>query len=211
MKIALCSLMLLAVVPAVQAQKSQKELKKELTAKVDKDSKKEAKKMVKEGWKTMPGNLPIEKQIQRSRYARLDTDENGEPLYFVATGRGIGGSYAGAKDDADLQARAFIVNEIDNLVQKTVDGKRGTSNFGPGEVETISETVAASRSEVSARLQGLTPVLEIYKESRNQFEVELTLTVDRKKAIRFAQGEYRKELLKKSEKLAESFDRIMEE
>jgi len=35
---------------------------KELNDKVDKITKKEAKKIVKEGWKTAPGALPLEKQ-----------------------------------------------------------------------------------------------------------------------------------------------------
>ena len=57
------------------AQQSSKELKKELRAKVERDCRKDAKQLEKDGWKVMPGKLPIEKQMQNARFAELDTDE----------------------------------------------------------------------------------------------------------------------------------------
>ena len=52
-----------------EIMKERKELhkasKKELNEKASKDARKEAKKLSKEGWKTAPGALPLEKQLDK--------------------------------------------------------------------------------------------------------------------------------------------------
>ena len=53
--------------------------KKELTAKVDKVVKKEAKRLAKEGWVVSPGALPLEKQLERSYTMEYEYDEDQFP------------------------------------------------------------------------------------------------------------------------------------
>ena len=48
-----------------ERQEVQKLAKKDLKAKVDKNTRKEAKRLKKEGWQVKPGALPLEKQLER--------------------------------------------------------------------------------------------------------------------------------------------------
>ena len=49
-----------------ERQEIQKMAKKDLKAKVDKNTRKEAKRLKKEGWQVKPGALPLEKQLERA-------------------------------------------------------------------------------------------------------------------------------------------------
>ena len=69
---------------------TQKLAKSELTAKVDKTTKKEAKRLKKEGWVVSPGALPLEKQLERSYLMEFEYDENLFPKYIMANAQSIG-------------------------------------------------------------------------------------------------------------------------
>lgn len=196
--------------PAATAQMSDKELKKELKAKADKESRKEAKKLEKEGWKVMPGKLSLEKQLMESKYAELDEDENGQKLYFIGTNQSVGGNYTAAKQIADSRARLELARAINSTIAEKIQETMSTKDFGEGDVESVSEFISANSAIVAAQLQGVMPVLEIYREgAKNTTEVMVLVKVNAAQALKNAKMAYRLELEKKSEKMAKDLDNIL--
>lgn len=196
--------------PAASAQKSQKQLKKELNAKVVKDNKKAAKKLAKEGWKVMPGKLPLQRQLQDTQYAELDTNDKGEKLYFVGMHQSIGGSYTAAKQIADTRARGELAQAVFSSVQQSVEDKVGHLDLGDGDIETIEEFVSASKTLISAQLKEVVPTLEMYRElDNNRYEVRVAVKMNAEDAMKLAKRGLQNELRLKSEKLAESLDVIL--
>lgn len=215
MKKVLSLLMLFAAmtvaVPVANAQKTDKQLKKELKAKVDKDSKKTAKSLQKQGWKVMPGKLPLQKQLQAAKYAELDVNDQGDKRYFIGTHQAVGGNYTAAKQIADNRARVEIAQHVQSSIQQKIQEQVANKDFGDGDIMVIDEFVSANTSLISARLQGITPVLEIYRETgRNQFEVMVVEKIDAAKALKDAKMGLQSELKTKSQKLSDDLDKLIQ-
>lgn len=210
MKVLLCSLVLMITCQVVHAQSTNKELKKDLKSRVEKDCRKTAKALVKEGWKIMPGKLPMERQIQDSRYAELDKDKNGERLYVTATHDAVGGNYSAAKKIADDRAHMELAANISSTLSEMVKGKLSNTNYGEGDIDLIDEFISTNKNLVSVRLQSIFPVLEIYREKDNgAFEVRVMVKVNAADALKAAKRAYHDELYKKSEQLAKELDEIL--
>lgn len=208
-RVCVCSLALLFVCSSVEAQSSNKQLKKELKSKVEKDCRKTAKALTKEGWRVMPGKLPLERQIQDSRYAELDRDDQGERLYFTGTHKAIGGNYSAAKKIADDRARMELAESISSTLSELIKGKVASTDYGDKDIETIDEFVAANKNLVSVSLQGVFPVLEIYREKDNKVEVQVMVKTNAPQALKLAKKAYRDKLYQQSEKLAKELDELL--
>lgn len=194
---------------AAQAQSSEKELKKDLKAKVEKDCRKTAKQLEKEGWKVMPGKLPLEKQVQASRYAELDTDKDGEKLYLTATHRAVGGNYSAAKKIADDRATTELAERVSKTISEMVKGKLSSTDYGDGDIETIDEFVSANKNLVSVSLESVFPILEIYREKDNKVEVMVMVKSNAAKALKAAKKAYKDKLYQQSADLAKELDELL--
>lgn len=199
----------LLVCSTAQAQSSAKELKKDLKAKVEKDCRKTAKQLEKEGWKVMPGKLPLERQIQDSRYAELDTDNNGEKLYLTATHKAVGENYSAAKKIADDRAASELAERVSKTISEMIKGKLSSTDYGDGDIETIDEFISANKNLVSVSLEGVFPVLEIYREKDNKVEVQVMVKVNAAKALKAAKKAYRDKLYQQSADLAKELDELL--
>ena len=63
-----------------------KSSKKQLSQRASRAARKEAKRMKKEGWKTTPGALPLDKQLDKSYLMQYEYDENMFPkIGFLMT------------------------------------------------------------------------------------------------------------------------------
>lgn len=204
-----CSLILLFAYSAVEAQSSDKQLKKDLKSKVEKDCRKTAKQLQKEGWKVMPGKLPMERQIQDSRYAELNEDKDGERLYLTGTHKTVGGNYSAAKKIADDRARMELAENINTTISGLIKGKLSSNDYGEKDIEVIDEFVSANKNLVSATLQGVFPVLEIYREKDGTVEVQVMVKTNAKDALKLAKKAYRDKLYQQSEQLAKELDKIL--
>lgn len=208
-KVFVCSLALLFAGSTVNAQSGDKQLKKDLKAKVEKDCRKTAKKLEKEGWKVMPGKLPLERQIQDSRYAELDKDKNGEKLYFTGTHQSVGGNYSAAKKIADDRARMELAEHISSTLSELIKGKLSNTDYGEKDIEVIDEFVSANKNLVSVALQGVFPVLEIYREKDDKVEVQVMVKTNAADALKLAKKAYRDKLYQQSADLAKELDAIL--
>lgn len=208
-KVFICSLVLLFAYSTVDAQSSDKTLKKDLKAKVEKDCRKTAKKLEKEGWKVMPGKLPLERQIQDSRYAELDKDKNGEKMYFTGTHKTIGGNYSAAKKIADDRARTELAGHISATISELIKGKLSSTDYGDKDIEVIDEFVSANKNLVSVALQGVFPVLEIYREKDDKTEVQVMVKTNAAEALKLAKKAYRDKLYQQSADLAKELDQLL--
>ena len=105
------------------AKKEQRQLKKELRKKADRASRKEAKAYAKGGWKTMPGSLPIAKQLQEAKYSTLMNDSEKKPVYILAKHQAVGGNYSLAKEIAYSRASAELAANICNKITRNSDDR----------------------------------------------------------------------------------------
>lgn len=203
-------------------EKTQKEMKKErkevakmsrdeLNGKVSKTSKKEAKRLKKEGWVVSPGALPLEKQLERSYLMQFEYDENNMPKYLMAEAMSIGETYDAAKLQALELAKQNLAGQITTEVTMLIENEVSNSQLAHEDAASIVESVSASKNLISQSLGRVLPVLEVYrtKNGTKNKEVLVRLAYDVEQAKTAAKRVVKEDLQKKGNKLHEQLDELL--
>lgn len=192
------------------AQQSAKDLKKELKSNVVRDVKKSAKQLTKEGWKTMPGLLPLEKQIEQTQFAQLDKDDKGNLLNLVGTNKATSKSYSAAKQMADHRAKMELARAVSTAITEKIKENTANNNLGDGDIELIEEFISANQATVSNVLTNIKTPLAIYRQlGDNKYEVDVAVSVNAKDALKAAKSVLTSKLSQKSAKLSEVLDKVL--
>lgn len=215
------ALVLAMAVPCTTLAQTQKELnkerkevvkqsKKELNAKVSRSTKKEAKRLQKEGWQVAPGALPLEKQLEKAYTMQYEFDESGYPLYIMAEAMSIGENYDGAKAQAIELAKENLAGQIQTEVTALVESTVANKQLAAEESATIVETVKASKNLISQSLGRVFPVVEVYRTKANKNkEVLVRLAYNEKMAREAAKRAIKQELEAKGQDLHKQLDTVL--
>ncbi|OHX64205.1 hypothetical protein [Flammeovirga pacifica] len=175
-----------------QTKKEKKQTLKELKGKAVKDAKKQAKALKKEGYTVIPGDLPMDMQIENSFFARLATDDNGDPKFFVAYQQSKGETFAAAKQAAYQLCLADIASQIGSeilgRIKSTVSNSEGMSD-----ATSATQVIASYQNNVSARL-GRTQQIVMLKKVDKLTYVTLSLKYPIAEAERIVKEDLRKKL-----------------
>lgn len=150
-----------------QQRKERQELakasKKELNEKASKAAIKEAKQLTKDGWKTAPGALPLDKQLDKSYMMQYQYDSDGFPQFIMAEAMSTGGNYDAAKMQALELAKqnlaGQIQTEITALIENTVENEQMDQN----EATSITRSVLAGKNLISQSIGRVVTVMETYR------------------------------------------------
>jgi len=171
----------------VKAQKKeQKDVKSALYKKTDKDARKEAKKLQKDGWKTM--GLPIDKQLENAWMKMYETDAAGFPRYIVVTVPVVANTVSAAQMQAENLAKVRIAGAIQTNVASLVDMAVANQEISQKEAASITKAVENSKNIVSQKLGRVVKIFEIYRQkSNNNVELRMTMVYDMRTAMSLAQ------------------------
>lgn len=184
--------------------------KKELSAKVDKTTKKEAKRLKKEGWMVTAGALPMEKQLERSYLMEYEYNENLYPKYIMANAQSIAENYDAAKVAATSLAITNLAGQIQTEVTALIENTVANKQLSAEEAASISETVMSSKNLISQSIGRTIVVVECYRvlDNKNR-EVMVRLAYDGEAAMDITKKVVREELEKKGQKLHEQLDQVL--
>ncbi len=189
---------------SVELAKQQKELNsinmRLLQIKPSKAAKKQAKKLRKEGWMVTGSDKPIELQITSDQLLaeELMADENGKPTkrYIQHSASAVQGTqkaaYADARAACQIEIAAMIETKIAGALLQRVDGIQSSSI----DSTTVDKFQQRAKGVFDTVITNVIPGLNIYRQlSNNNYEVQVTLSFDKKQiAIQL-----KKELLKQLE------------
>lgn len=193
-----------------ERQEIKKMAKKELSARVDKATKKEAKRLAKEGWVVSPGALPLEKQLQRSYEMEYQYDDLGFPKYIMANAQSIAENYDAAKTAATSLAITNLAGQIQTEVAALVENTVANQQLAAEDAVSISETVMSSKNLISQSIGRTIVVVECYRVLKNKNrEVMVRIAYNGEMAKQAAKQAVREELEKKGEKLHEQLDKVL--
>ena len=189
--------------------KHEKVLDKDLQKKAIKSARKEAKELEKEGFRTPVGKLPLDKQLETSWEKQAELDMDGNPYWYIATSRAIGGNQSAAALQATNAAKIDLAGQIQTKVSQLIEAKVANDDMGQEEAASLSSVVASSKSVISATLGRTIPLVEVYRTLPNKnVEVMVTLGYSMDAANKVAVDAIRKELASKSEELAKELDKL---
>jgi hypothetical protein len=193
-----------------ERQTISKMAKKQLDAKVSKSTKKEAKRLKKEGWVVSPGALPLEKQLERSYLMEFEYDANQFPKYIMANAQSIAENYDAAKTAATSLAITNLAGQIQTEVTALVENTVANKRLDPEDAASITETVMASKNLISQSIGRVITVIECYRILPNKNrEVMVRIAYNGEMAKEVAKKAVRQELEKKGEKLHDKLDKAL--
>lgn len=184
--------------------------KKELNEKASKAAIKEAKKLTKEGWKTAPGALPIDKQLDRSYTMQYQYDADGFPLYIMAEAMSIGGNYDAAKMQALELAKQNLAGQIQTEVTALVENTVANEQMDQGAAASITRSVMAGKNLISQSIGRVVPVVETYQVvngNKRQVLVRIAYSMNLAKSV--AKKAIKEDLEKRGEELHGKLDELL--
>lgn len=174
---------------AKQLAKEQQELNeinmKFLNGKPSKDSKKQEKLLVKEGWMVPAGGKTIAKQITETQLLgeELMADENGNPIkrYIIRSAQSIAGTFntgvAAARANAQVELTAMLETKVAAAMETKLDNQQNSAISAV----TVEKFHERAKSIIDASLKNTRTVLSIYRiTSNNNYEVQLQVAYDKK-------------------------------
>jgi hypothetical protein len=206
-------LMLLALTFAtvtVNAQQNSKDLKKEIKKKPVKEAKKEAKKFAKDGYKVAPGALPMGKQIEAAWMRQYEMDEDGYPLYIVASGNSVANTTSAAKLQATELAKLELAGSISTQVAALIESSIANQQLNTEEAASVTKTVAAAKNIIAQELGRTIPLFEIYKTLPNKnVEINVRIAYNSKKANEIAKRAITKKLEEETDIAHDKLEKLM--
>lgn len=184
--------------------------KKELSAKVDKTVKKEAKRLKKEGWLITPGSLPLEKQLERTYAMEFEYDATGFPKFIMANAQSIGQNYDAAKTAATSLAITNLAGQIQTEVTALIENTVANEQLAAEDAASITETVMASKNLISQSIGRVITVLECYRILPNKNrEVLVRIAYNGEMAKQAAKEAVKAKLAQKGDKLHQQLDKAL--
>ncbi len=171
-----------------------KEARKAAKEKVDKDARKEAKRLKKDGYLNLPGDLPLEKQLQRSFEMQYEFDDQGMAKFLVATGTASARSSAVASSNAMDNARVELAGLISSQVANLIKTNKANTQLTEQDFETIDKFLSSSQTFVNAELGMINPVVKAEKKNSSAFERRVLIGYSFEQARKVAQQLVKKEL-----------------
>lgn len=193
-----------------ERQEVVKASKKELNAKASKAARKEAKKLTKEGWKTAPGSLPIEKQLDKSYMMQYEYDYEGFPQYIMAEAMSTGGNYDAAKMQALELAKQNLAGQIQSEVTALIENTVANEQMDQSEAASVTRSVMASKNLISQSIGRVVPVVEAYRVvNGNSREVLVRIAYNQSMARAVAKKAVKKELESRGDSLHGKLNQLL--
>lgn len=197
-----------------QIMKDRKEIarmtKSELDARASKSARKEAKKYERDGWQVAPGQLPLEKQLDRTYRMQLEFNEDLLPKYIMSEAMTIGESYDAAKLQAMELAKLNLAGQMQSQIVALVENEVSNEQLPKEEAASVTRTVMASKNMIAQRLGRVITVIECYRvKSGKNKEVRVQIACTSDMAMQSAKTAVRDELEKKGEKLSAKLDSLL--
>lgn len=193
-----------------ERQEIRKASKKELNEKATKTARKEAKKLSKEGWITVPGALPLEKQLDKSYMMQQEFDEDMYPKYLMGEAMSIGENYDAAKMQALELAKQNLAGQIQTEVTALIENSVSNQQLGNEEAASLTQSILAAKNLISQSIGRTITVMECYRVKNNKNkEVLIRIAYNGDMAKVAAKRAIQNELKDKSEELHKKLDKVL--
>ena len=176
--------------------------------------KKQVKQWKKEGWKTMPGQLTLEQQMQRSvTYQEQYEDENAlMPKYVWGDASSEAQVYDAGKAQALELAQLNLAGNIEARVAQIIENSVGNDQTSHEQATSLVKTLKRAKRHVQAKLGQTIPVVEAYRELKNgnlQVRVQTFYSMDQ--ARRIAREAIRKQMEEEGKQMDPKLDKLIME
>ena len=210
LKSLMASLMLAVFSVTLVFAQTTKKAEKELKSKTMKSARKEAKKLVRQGYTVAPGAVPLEKQLENAWIKTMEQDEkSGYPKYVVANGNAIGETITAAKLQANEVAKFELAGTISTNVAALIEGNIANAQLDSKEAASVTEVTGAIKNLIVQEIGRVIQLLEIYKKVGKNVEVNVRIAYNGEMAVEAAKKVLRTELKERTKIQQEKLEKLM--
>lgn len=153
-----------------EINKERKELRSKIKEKALKKARKEAKRLSKrEGWRNLPGDLPLDKMIETSWMKmyemRMNDDGSESNAYIWASQSSVAGSKSAAKTSAIAKAMQDLGTQLNSHVSALTKRNMANIESDAYDAETLEEVISSAKIITSASLNKVKPIVVMYRTS----------------------------------------------
>lgn len=193
-----------------ERQEIRKASKSELNEKATKTARKDAKKLKKEGWTTVPGALPLEKQLDKSYMMQMEYDEDMYPKYLMGEAMSIGENYDAAKMQALELAKQNLAGQIQTEVTALIENSVANEQLANEDATSVTQSIMGAKNLISQSIGRTIIVMECYRVKTNKNkEVLVRIAYNGAMAKAAAKRAIQDELKSKSEDLQKKLDQLL--
>lgn len=193
-----------------ERQEIRKASKSELNEKATKTARKDAKKLKKEGWITVPGALPLEKQLDKSYMMQMEYDEDMYPKYLMGEAMSIGENYDAAKMQALELAKQNLAGQIQTEVTALIENSVANEQLANEDATSVTQSIMGAKNLISQSIGRTIIVMECYRVKTNKNkEVLVRIAYNGAMAKAAAKHAIQDELKSKSEDLQKKLDQLL--
>lgn len=193
-----------------ERQEIRKASKSELNEKATKTARKDAKKLKKEGWITVPGALPLEKQLDKSYMMQMEYDEDMYPKYLMGEAMSIGENYDAAKMQALELAKQNLAGQIQTEVTALIENSVANEQLANEDATSVTQSIMGAKNLISQSIGRTIIVMECYRVKTNKNkEVLVRIAYNGAMAKAAAKRAIQDELKSKSDDLQKRLDQLL--
>lgn len=193
-----------------ERQEIRKVSKKDLNEKATKTARKDAKKLKKEGWITVPGALPLEKQLDKSYMMQMEYDEDMYPKYLMGEAMSIGENYDAAKMQALELAKQNLAGQIQTEVTALIENSVANEQLANEDATSVTQSIMGAKNLISQSIGRTIIVMECYRVKTNKNkEVLVRIAYNGAMAKAAAKRAIQDELKSKSDDLQKKLDQLL--
>ena len=195
------------------AVKERKQLAKmartELNARAGREARKAARELKKAGWIVAPGQLPLEKQLDKAFVMRYEYDDNGYPKWLVGEAKAVGGAYDAARMQAIVNAKTELAGLITTEVAALTDTDVSNNQMTGDDAVSVNKAVQAGKSFIAQKIGRTLVITECYRQISNKtVEVSVTVAYNYQMAMDMAKSVIRKSLEEEGKDLHNQLDNM---
>jgi len=194
----------------VMGQATSKDAQKEMKSKAYKKARKEAKKYKRDGFYVAPGAIPLEKQLEKSWGLQYETDEKGNPKYFVASGNSVAETQTAAKLQAIETAKLNLAGQISTNIAALIENSIANQQLTTEEAASVTKTVAASKNLIAQELGRVLTTVEMYKKIGTNIESDIFIAYSYEMAVEAGKKVIRQQLEEQTDILHDKLDKLMD-
>ncbi len=191
------------------AQKTEKQVKNDVTSKAMKSARKDAKQYKKAGYYVAPGALPLDKQLENAWMKAYETNEKNEPKYLIESGNSVAETQTAAKLQATETAKLLMAGQINTQIAALIENSIANQQLNTEEAASVTKTVAASKNLIAQELGRVLPLVEMYKKIGTNIEANVRLAYDMETAFDVATKVIRKSLEEETKVAHEKLEGLM--
>ncbi len=178
---------------------------------IEKEAKKQAKTISKDGWITAPGKQSVEMQQLKSLKLQNSYDEDFNQKFYMGSAQSVGPNYDAAKFQATELAKIEIAGLISSDIAGIVETNLANQQMEPGQAAAITKSVGAYKSFVAAKLTNIITAVDMYKtdSKTGNTTAQIILYYNKEEAIKAGIQAVRDELMKESLEMGQELDKLL--